>query len=162
MHKWYPTPAHSEQPARHHEDDEREMEDEDEISQRAIDHVMPACHLSRAKAARTHPHAATVPGLPPAPAARTYRQGGDTLTRTWKSLREEAGANRKATIQGLRHRVATQLKHSGVEEVRIAELLGHANASIATGRYGKRFDVVALREVVERIDNRGLLAALFE
>ena len=49
-----------------------------------------------------------------------------------------------------------------MEEVRIAELLGHANASITTGRYGKRFDVVALREVVERIDNRGLLAALFE
>ena len=38
MHKWSPTPAQSKEPAGHHEDDEREMEDEDEIGQRAIDH----------------------------------------------------------------------------------------------------------------------------
>ncbi len=38
VHKRRPTPAQSEEPAGHHEDDEREMEDEDQIGQGVIDH----------------------------------------------------------------------------------------------------------------------------
>jgi integrase len=89
-------------------------------------------------------------------------QGGDRLTRAWQSLRQDAGVDPDAQLHGLRHRIATQLKHAGVQEVRIAELLGHANASITTGRYGKRYDTAALREAVDHIENRGPLSVLFE
>ena len=53
MHKWYPTRAQSKKPARHHEDDEREMEDEDEIGQRAMDHD---ARLPSSVAQRQHIH----------------------------------------------------------------------------------------------------------
>ena len=45
----------------------------------------------------------------------------------------------------------TKLKALGVEEYLIAQLLGHANANITTGRYGKSVSVRALQGVVERI-----------
>jgi integrase len=59
--------------------------------------------------------------------------------------------DRRKTFHSLRHTIATALKTQGVEEYLIAQLLGHANASITSGRYGKNVPPVALRDVVERI-----------
>jgi integrase len=58
----------------------------------------------------------------------------------------------RKTLYSLRHSVATQLKvRHGLPEHTIAELIGHTNESITTGRYGKRFDVAAMQKVVELI-----------
>ncbi len=71
-----------------------------------------------------------------------------------KALRvlKDSGAVRddpRLTLYSLRHSVLTQLKHKGVAEHLIAELAGHTNASMTTGRYGKRYPVGKLQEVVE-------------
>jgi len=47
--------------------------------------------------------------------------------------------------------VANQLKQQDIPAERIAELLGHANDSITTGRYGKTYDVKKQLSIVERI-----------
>ncbi len=86
---------------------------------------------------------------------------GERISKLWETLREQSGASRKATLHGLRHRFATHLKHAGVEEARIAQLLGHANVSLTTGRYGKRYDVRRLAETVTAVRNREELAELF-
>lgn len=59
--------------------------------------------------------------------------------------------DRRKTFHSFRHTVPTKLKALGVEEYLIAQLLGHANANITTGRYGKSVSVRALQGVVERI-----------
>lgn len=56
------------------------------------------------------------------------------------------------TFHSLRHTFADTLKQLGVQEVMISELMGHANDSITTGRYGKRYQPGKLLEVVRRID----------
>ena len=59
--------------------------------------------------------------------------------------------DRRKTFHSFRHTVPTKLKALGVEEYLIAQLLGHANANITTGRYGKAVSVQTLQGVVERI-----------
>jgi len=59
--------------------------------------------------------------------------------------------DRRKTLHSLRHTISTSLKAKGVEEYLIAQLLGHANASITSGRYGKAVPVETMRDVVERI-----------
>lgn len=61
-------------------------------------------------------------------------------------------ADKRLTLYSLRHSVVTQLKHQGVAEDLIAELVGHTNTSMTTGRYGKRYPVEKLVEVVESIE----------
>jgi len=60
----------------------------------------------------------------------------------------------RKVLYSLRHTVATKLKHQGVEESLISELLGHSNHSITTGRYGKSYPIKNLVEVVELLDWR--------
>lgn len=57
----------------------------------------------------------------------------------------------RLTLYSLRHAVVTQLKHKGVSEDLIAELVGHTNSSMTTGRYGKRYPVEKLKTVVEML-----------
>lgn len=59
--------------------------------------------------------------------------------------------DKRLTLYSLRHSVATQLKHKGIQEDLIAELVGHTNSSMTTGRYGKRYPVEKLLAVVESI-----------
>lgn len=56
------------------------------------------------------------------------------------------------TFHSLRHTFADTLKQLGVQESLISELMGHANDSITTGRYGKRYQAKVLLEVVSRLD----------
>lgn len=59
--------------------------------------------------------------------------------------------DKRLTLYSLRHAVATQLKHKGTPESLIAELVGHTNTSMTTGRYGKKYPVVQLQGVVESL-----------
>jgi integrase len=54
-------------------------------------------------------------------------------------------------FHSFRHTVADMLKQCGFQEVLIAELLGHANGSITTGRYGKRFLTPKLVDAIESL-----------
>ena len=55
------------------------------------------------------------------------------------------------TFHSLRHSFADTLKQQGVEESKISELMGHANSSITTGRYGKRYQPKNLLETIRMI-----------
>jgi integrase len=55
-------------------------------------------------------------------------------------------------FHSFRHTVANTLKQAGVAEGVIAEILGHANHSITTGRYGKRYRPAVLLEALTRLD----------
>lgn len=54
-------------------------------------------------------------------------------------------------FHSLRHSFADCLKQQGVQESLIAELIGHSNGSITTGRYGKRYQPKVLLEAVAMI-----------
>ena len=54
-------------------------------------------------------------------------------------------------FHSFRHYAADHLKQNGLQEVLIAELLGHANDSITTGRYGKKFLPPRLVDAVESL-----------
>ncbi|WP_136525825.1 site-specific integrase [Geomonas ferrireducens] len=56
------------------------------------------------------------------------------------------------TLHSMRHSFADNLKQLGVQDNLISELMGHANNSITTGRYGKRYQAKVLLEVVSRLD----------
>ncbi len=89
-------------------------------------------------------------------------RGGDPLSRWWQLRRDRVGLSERCQLHGLRHRFISQLKHAGFDEPRIAQLVGHANQSLTTGRYGKRYDVQRLAEAVAAVQNREPLAPLFE
>jgi integrase len=44
------------------------------------------------------------------------------------------------------------MKQLGEQENLISELMGHANSSITTGRYDKRYQAKVLLEVISRLD----------
>jgi integrase len=55
-------------------------------------------------------------------------------------------------FHSFRHTVANTLKQAGVAESVIAEILGHANHSITTGRYGKRYRPSVLLDALMKLD----------
>jgi len=61
------------------------------------------------------------------------------------------------SFHSLRHTFADTLKQKGVQEVLIAELMGHANQSITTGRYGKRYQPKVLLEAICVISHEALI-----
>ena len=60
--------------------------------------------------------------------------------------------DRKKVFHSLRHNVADALKQAGVQEAAIAEILGHENQSITTGRYGKRLRPKPLLKALKNLD----------
>ncbi|UPU34492.1 site-specific integrase [Geomonas paludis] len=56
------------------------------------------------------------------------------------------------TFHSLRHTFADALKQLGSQESLIAELMGHTNCNITTGRYGKRYQPKVLLEVISRLN----------
>jgi integrase len=67
----------------------------------------------------------------------------------------------KKTFHSFRHTFIDRLKQLDVPDGKIQELVGHANHSITTGRYGKPYRPVALKEVVEALDYKLDLRALY-
>ena len=58
----------------------------------------------------------------------------------------------KKVFHSFRHTVADTLKQKGVADGVIAEILGHANSSITTGRYGKRYRPGVLLDALMKLD----------
>jgi len=52
----------------------------------------------------------------------------------------------------MRHMVTDCMKQAGVQEIVIAEIIGHANNSMTTGRYGKRYQPKVLLEALMQLD----------
>jgi integrase len=65
--------------------------------------------------------------------------------------RKHITEDRLKTFHSLRHSFADTLKQIGVQESLISELMGHANDSITTGRYGKRYQPKILMEAITMI-----------
>ncbi len=61
-------------------------------------------------------------------------------------------ANRRLTFHSLRHTFVNALKQRGTDELTIRELVGHANPSITTGRYGKRLEPQRLAAAIIPLD----------
>ena len=60
--------------------------------------------------------------------------------------------NPKRSFHSFRHAFADNLKQQGVAEGIIGELMGHANDSITTGRYGKRYRPGVLVEAIVKLN----------
>jgi len=58
----------------------------------------------------------------------------------------------KLTLYSIRHAVITQLKHAGEPSSMIAQLVGHSDPSMTTGRYGKDYPLEQLTAVVAHLD----------
>jgi len=56
------------------------------------------------------------------------------------------------SFHSLRHTFADVLKQLGEQEPLIAELMGHTNPSITTGRYGKRYQPHVLLKALRKLD----------
>uniref|UniRef100_A0A832M0W9 Site-specific integrase n=1 Tax=Oscillatoriales cyanobacterium SpSt-402 TaxID=2282168 RepID=A0A832M0W9_9CYAN len=65
--------------------------------------------------------------------------------------RKHVTADPLKVFHSFRHTVADTLKQAGVAEGIIAEILGHANQSITTGRYGKRYRPQVLMEALVKL-----------
>jgi len=57
----------------------------------------------------------------------------------------------RKTFHSFRHTFIDQLKQLDVPDGKIQELVGHANHSITTGRYGKPYRPTALKEIIESL-----------
>jgi integrase len=55
-------------------------------------------------------------------------------------------------FHSFRHTLANSLKQKGVQEVIIAEILGHAVDSMTMSRYGKRYEPKVLLEAISKYD----------
>ncbi|WP_224982706.1 site-specific integrase [Geomonas agri] len=58
----------------------------------------------------------------------------------------------KKVFHSMRHTVADVLKQKGISEAAIAEILGHAHATITSGRYGKRYQPKVLLDALMQLD----------
>jgi integrase len=73
------------------------------------------------------------------------------FNRTW--LRSHCGiTDPKLVLYSIRHSVATRLKHRGVDECMIAQLLGHEHPEITNGRYGKDYPIKQLAEALTHLE----------
>ncbi|WP_066358351.1 site-specific integrase [Geobacter anodireducens] len=81
---------------------------------------------------------------------------GKKVTNWWSSIfnRKYVTNDPLKCFHSFRHTFADTLKQAGVEEVIISELMGHANHSITTGRYGKRYRPQMLLDTVCKLDYR--------
>ncbi|MBJ6726796.1 site-specific integrase [Geomesophilobacter sediminis] len=66
--------------------------------------------------------------------------------------REYVTEDPKKVFHSMRHSVADTLKQKGVSEAAIAEILGHAHATITSGRYGKRYQPKVLLDALVQLD----------
>lgn len=76
----------------------------------------------------------------------------DLLSKELSRWFRQAGIDdERKQVQSLRETLATRLKDLGTPEYQIAEILGHENDNITTGRYGKRTNLATLHEALSRL-----------
>lgn len=84
---------------------------------------------------------------------RDTRGNVDRLSKQLNRWLRKAGViDVRKTFQSFRGTMATRLKGMGVPEYQIAEILGHENDNITTGRYGKRTDLNTLAAAISRLE----------
>jgi len=66
--------------------------------------------------------------------------------------REYVTDDPQKVFHSMRHLVTDRLKQAGVQEIVIAEIIGHANDSMTTGRYGKRYQPKVLLDALVQLD----------
>lgn len=67
--------------------------------------------------------------------------------------RKNCGINETGKVfYSFRHTFADTLKQKNADPQKIAALMGHADGSITTGRYGKPFEPSALIDTIEMLD----------
>ncbi|BBA68605.1 site-specific integrase [Geobacter sulfurreducens] len=69
-----------------------------------------------------------------------------------KFNRKHISKDRRKCFHSLRHTFTDTLKQAGVQEVQIAELVGHVNENMTTGRYGKRYKPEVLRATLLKLE----------
>lgn len=77
----------------------------------------------------------------------------DKLSKLLNRRLRAAGVDdpKKTGAHSFRHTVASRLSNASIPQYQIADLLGHEDDSITTGRYGDRTSVERLRDVVESL-----------
>ena len=77
----------------------------------------------------------------------------DRLQRRLATRLARAGIShpKKTAAHSFRHTVSARLKSASVPDYQIAEVLGHKNESMSTGRYGSTTDLAKLREVIQQL-----------
>lgn len=84
---------------------------------------------------------------------RPERSNIDRLSKRLSALLRRSGiTDERKVMQSFRSTVATRLKNSEVPEYVIAEILGHENDNITTGRYGKKADLAVLKGAISKLD----------
>jgi len=66
-------------------------------------------------------------------------------------LRKAGVEDKRKQVQSFRETMATRLKDLGTPEYQIAEILGHENNNISTGRYGKQTRLSTLHEALAKV-----------
>ena len=86
---------------------------------------------------------------------------GDAVSKFFTRWRKEVGiTDKRKVFHSFRHTFITRLKDADVQDHAIAELVGHENDNITTGRYGRKLDVRKLAENLERLEYGTVLDAL--
>ncbi|MGR6834469.1 tyrosine-type recombinase/integrase [Aliivibrio wodanis] len=60
-------------------------------------------------------------------------------------------AKARPTAYGFRHTFIDELKQKGIEESLVAQIVGHTHQSMTFGRYGKKYSMAKLSEVIDLI-----------
>ena len=66
-------------------------------------------------------------------------------------LRKAGVTDPRKKVQSFRATLTTRLKDLGIPEYHIAEIAGHENDNITTGRYGKRSNMATLRDALAQL-----------
>lgn len=86
---------------------------------------------------------------------------GGIVSKFFTRWRRKVGVDDpKKVFHSFRHTVIDRLKNADVQEHMIAEVVGHENDNITTGRYGQKPDVGKLAEMIERLDYGDALKGL--
>lgn len=84
--------------------------------------------------------------------ANAERGNMDLLSKQLNRWLRNAGVvDKRKSVQSFRGTLVTRLKDLEVAEYNIAQIVGHENDNITTGRYGKKVNLKTLHEVVARL-----------
>ena len=86
---------------------------------------------------------------------KQQRDGYSQAAQKWfnSRYRQNCGVSDSGkTFHSFRHTVANTLKQMNADDKKISAILGHADQSITTGRYGKPYEPEGLKDVIEMLD----------
>jgi integrase len=95
------------------------------------------------------------------PRATGLKKPEGALADWFPKYRARVGVSgKKKTFHSLRHNFSQGLADAGAQDSAISDLMGHADGSMSTGRYGGRASVDRLRDSIELLDFREELSGL--